>query len=92
VKKSLRALELPTALPHSSGAESDDPAVCGRESVTGIVALDPFVHQEMRHCYDCAGPQIFLPMYEIEIGRVGVCLGCGRERIERFSRTVSEAA
>lgn len=54
--------------------------------------LDPFVYREMRHCPNCGGPQLFVPMFEIEIGRVGLCFGCGEERIVRFSRTTSEAA
>jgi len=48
--------------------------------------------QEMRHCDRCGGEQIFVLAWEFESGRVGVCLGCGEERIERFSRTNSEAA
>jgi hypothetical protein len=48
--------------------------------------------QEMRHCENCGGPQIFVIAWEFDGGRVGCCLGCGDERIERFTRTTGEAA
>lgn len=55
------------------------------------IVLDVWV-QEMRHCDKCGGPQIFVLAWEFEGGRVGCCLGCGDERIERFTRTTGEAA
>ena len=49
--------------------------------------------QDMRWCANCGGEQIFVPVSECEAGRVGFCLGCGDERIERFTRvTNTEAA
>lgn len=49
--------------------------------------------QDMRWCANCGGGQIFVPVYECEAGRVGFCLGCGDEHIERFTRvTNTEAA
>jgi len=47
-------------------------------------------YQDMRWCANCAGEQIFLPVYECEAGRVGVCLGCGEEKIAPFTRANSE--
>jgi hypothetical protein len=55
------------------------------------IILETWV-QEMRHCDRCAGEQIFCVAWEFEGGRVGCCLGCGEERIERFTRTTVEAA
>jgi hypothetical protein len=49
-------------------------------------------YQDMRFCWNCGGQRIFLPVYECEAGRVGVCLGCGDERIAPFTRTTGEAA
>lgn len=57
----------------------------------GVAVLDPWV-QEMRHCENCGGPQIFVLAWEFEGGRVGCCLGCGEERIAPFTRMNSEAA
>ena len=75
----------------NSDAQSGDP--CGvplaRETVA---ALDPFVYRDMRWCMNCGGEQLFVEVYECEAGRVGVCFGCGEERVERWTRTNSEAA
>jgi hypothetical protein len=50
-------------------------------------------YREMRWCANCGGEQIFLPLYECEAGRVGVCLGCEEQRLIPFTRvTTSEAA
>jgi hypothetical protein len=81
----LQPTEPPSALPHSVRAESGDS--CGI-----IAALDPFLYQEMRWCAQRDEPQIFVEVFECEAGRLGVCLGCGEERIEQWTRTNSEAA
>jgi len=47
-------------------------------------------YQDMRWCANCAGEQIFLPVYECDFGRVGLCLGCGEEKIAPFTRANSE--
>jgi hypothetical protein len=57
-----------------------------------IPTVLPVWVQEMRHCENCGGPQIFVIAWEFDGGRVGCCLGCGDERIERFTRTTGEAA
>jgi hypothetical protein len=49
-------------------------------------------YQDMRWCIHCAGEQIFIPVFECEAGRVGVCLGCGDEHLVPFTRINSEAA
>jgi hypothetical protein len=54
--------------------------------------LDPAIHRDMRWCAKCAGPQVFLEVYEFEGGRLVCCQGCGDERVERFTRTTAEAA
>jgi hypothetical protein len=61
------------------------------ENVNPPTVLDPWL-QEMEYCPKCGGPQIFVFAWEFEGGRVGCCLGCGDERIARFTRTNSEAA
>ena len=65
---------------------------CGVSGPRDVAALDPFLYQEMRWCQQREEPQIFVEMFECEAGRVGVCLGCGEERVERWTRTNSEAA
>jgi hypothetical protein len=57
-----------------------------------FVVLDSQLYQDMRWCANCGGPQIFVPVYEFESGRVGFCFGCGEERIAPFTRLNSEAA
>jgi len=56
------------------------------------VALDPEVCRDPRWCAKCGGLQVFVAVYECEAGRVGFCLGCGEEKLVRFSRAVSEVA
>ena len=63
----------------------------GGEETHGFAVLG-LIHQEPRWCANCGGEQTFVPVYEIHIGRVGYCLGCGEERVVPFSRTNSEAA
>lgn len=52
-------------------------------------ALDSSVYRDMRWCPNCGGEQVFVEVYEFESGRMGVCLGCGDERVVRFSREVA---
>lgn len=54
------------------------------------VPLDPAIHRDMRWCANCGGEQVFLAVYEFEAGRMGVCLGCGEEKIVGFTRTTAE--
>lgn len=61
-------------------------------SASPIVALDPLVYQDMRWCAKCAGPRVFVSVFECEAGLVGYCLGCGDERVVQFTRTCSEVA
>lgn len=53
--------------------------------------LEPFLYQSMRWCARCAGEEIFVPVFECHAGRVGLCLGCGEEKLIPFSR-MTEAA
>ena len=54
--------------------------------------IDPTIYSEPRWCSDCGGRRMFEVVYECEVGRVGVCLGCGEEKLVRWTRTNSEAA
>jgi hypothetical protein len=75
----------------TSDAQSGD--ACGVSPGTGtIAALDPFLYRDMRWCTRCGGEQVFVPMFECEFGRVGVCMGCGEEKLQRFTRAIGEAA
>lgn len=60
-------------------------------TTAGVAALDPFLYEEPRWCVNCGGEQRFFPCFEFAGGRVGVCLGCGDERVIPFSRTNAEA-
>ncbi len=57
----------------------------------GLAVLDSSVYQDARWCVNCGGEQTFVEVYEFEAGRVGVCLGCGEEKFQAFTRTVGEA-
>jgi hypothetical protein len=57
-----------------------------------FAVLDSSIYQDMCWCFKCGGERVFLLVYEFEGGRVGVCLGCGDERIAPFTRTTGEAA
>lgn len=51
----------------------------------------PFArYQDMQNCIRCGGPQIFVPVFEVEAGRVGICFGCGEEKLVPFTRQNSE--
>lgn len=69
--------------------ENGDPRI---PKTHGIAVLDSFIHRDSRWCVRCGGPQLFVEVYECEAGRVGVCFGCGEERVIPFSRTNSEVA
>ena len=74
------------ALPKMRGRES--PAALD-VSALNLSALNADVYRDMRWCPDCGGKQVFVEVFEFEGGRVGVCLGCGEERVVRFSRMVA---
>jgi hypothetical protein len=62
----------------------------GDEGEPGILAaLDTDVYRDMRWCSRCAGEQIFVEVFECDAGRVGVCLGCGEEKLIPFTRAVA---
>ena len=60
-------------------------------SVQPLATLETWV-QEMHDCERCGGEQIFIAAWSCEAGLVGCCLGCGEEKLVRWSRTNSEAA
>lgn len=86
------ASELPSLrFPTSDAGSGDGCAVPGRRE-NAVAALDPFVYRDQYWCQNCGGPQMFIPLFETDFGRVGFCWGCGEERVQLFSRTTSEAA
>jgi hypothetical protein len=56
------------------------------------VTLEPWLYQDMSWCVNCGGLRIVIAVFEIESGRLGVCLGCGDEKFLPFTRTVGEVA
>jgi len=79
----IESLSLPTenSSPlRSVGKEEED------GSHYGIAVLDSDKYRDMRWCVNCGGEQVFVEVYEFELGRVGVCLGCGEERVVLFTR------
>jgi len=77
----------PSACP-PAGTHAVSPEGSGFQAVA---PLDSDVCRDMRWCINCGGQQIFVEVFETDFGRVGCCLGCGEERVIRFSRTNSEA-
>jgi hypothetical protein len=67
----------------------EQPQQHGEAGAPGIVALDPDIYRDMRWCSNCGGQRVFLEVFEFEGGRVGICLGCGEERIALFTRTTT---
>jgi hypothetical protein len=61
-------------------------------SEDGTAVLDSDKYRDMRWCANCAGEQVFVEVFEFESGRVGVCLGCGQERVIPFSRVNGKTA
>ena len=51
--------------------------------------LDSEIYRDMRWCPNCAGQPVFVEIFEFESGRMGGCLGCGEERVVRFTRMVA---
>jgi hypothetical protein len=73
-------------VPHCSVTNTVSPE---RGTSSGVAPLDPFLYQRMRFCARCAGEEIFIDVFECEFGRLGVCLGCGKEKLIPFSREVA---
>jgi hypothetical protein len=63
----------------------------GGASLGGIAVLDHNLYRDLHWCAKCAGPQMFLEIFEFENGRLVCCQGCGDERVIPFTRE-SEAA
>ena len=58
---------------------------------TSAIPLEPWRYQDMRWCANCEGMQAVISVFEIEAGRLGLCMGCGEEKFMPFTR-VTEAA
>lgn len=85
--KSVNPSSLPTensVLLRSVGKEEEEGG--SHFEGSGIAVLDSDKYRDMRWCANCAGEQVFVEVYEFEGGRVGVCLGCGEERVVLFTR------
>jgi hypothetical protein len=74
------------SVPSASPLVADGKGEGGAQKVLAL--LDTDVYRDMRQCINCGGPEVFVEVFECEAGRVGVCLGCGEERIIPFSRAV----
>jgi hypothetical protein len=72
---------------HSTGAGGSMEGEEGSLAALGL--LDTDVYRDMRWCARCAGPQVFVEVYECEAGRVGFCFGCAEERLVPYSRVNS---
>lgn len=72
----------PIVTPHTTGSLGG--------SVSAVASLDPFVYREMRWCEACEADEEFWTLAEFVAGRIGMCLGCGDEKVIPFSR-VTEA-
>jgi hypothetical protein len=57
-----------------------------------FTALDPEIYRDMLWCPNCAGPRVFLEVFEFEGGRLVCCQGCGDEKVAPFTRTTIEVA
>ncbi len=79
----------PIPIPSTSVGREDGGA--GGEGIAHAVldVLDQDVYRDMRWCPNCAGEKVFVEVYEFESGRMGVCLGCGEERVVRFTSIVA---
>jgi hypothetical protein len=58
----------------------------------GIVTLDPFLYQDMRHCSSCERVMLFQPVERFDFGWRGYCWGCGEEVYVMDQRSSGEAA
>lgn len=61
-------------------------AVSFEGSGCAVAPLDSQIYRENVFCFACERMQEFRIMYEFCCGRIGVCLGCGHERVVPFSR------
>lgn len=59
---------------------------------TRRIPIDQFLYQDTRWCEDCGGPQLMISVFEIESGRIALCLGCEKEKFLPFSRVTVGAA
>jgi hypothetical protein len=78
----------------AEGVPSASPLVAdgkgeGGEPRAVLALLDSDVYRDPRWCANCGGKQTFVEVFETDFGRVGVCLGCGEEKVIQFSRTVA---
>ena len=78
-----------TSLAGVSGERAGEGAAVGVDS---SAALDYSVYQDMQHCIQCGGPQMFVPVDRFPCGWRGYCLGCGEVKYVMDERTSSEAA
>lgn len=73
-------------LNHPESASSGGSGCAGNS----VAPLDSQIYRETLYCPVCECEEEFRTMIEFVSGRIGVCLGCGDERVVPFSR-VTEA-
>ena len=78
-------MSLLTESPHPYSVSLEDGCADCRIPI-GVAVLDSDVCRDMRWCAQREEYQEFREFLEGGCGRVGVCLGCGEERIIFFSR------
>jgi len=61
----------------------------GEEAVLDFLELRPPCEVSLP-CYYCGKESTFLAQFEFPQGWWGVCMGCGDERLVRYTRTVEE--
>jgi hypothetical protein len=77
-------------VPRPPGGDPGLKSVGLEGSASNFAPLDPFIYRDQRWCGRCGGPQLFVEVFECVCGRVGVCMGCGDERIVPWSRTTEQ--
>ena len=57
-----------------------------------VVTLEPWLYQDNHWCVHCGGIRIAIAVFEIESGRIALCMGCGEEKFQPFTRVTGEVA
>ena len=79
-------------LPTEASLPPQSVGVRGGDSLGGEIAVLDSRVEFMQFCPKCDCVQQFVAGWECDLGLVGCCLGCGDERVARFTRVNSEVA